>query len=146
MEEHHSNALEVVVGWLDAMRRGDLEAAAGWFDPHVTWRGVGDAAVCGDREEVLEMLQDTLTPCRRNVRPDYEDGLRGALAVELIAGDASAVLGAKDPGLREVGGEPLNGQLFNVFRVREGRIVEVIDFAHRAEALRAGGATAPSWA
>jgi limonene-1,2-epoxide hydrolase len=147
MEERGSNALEVVVGWLDAMRRGDLKAAAVWFDPQVTWRGVGDGAVCGNREEVLQMLEDAITPCPDDpVRPEDEEGLHGARAVELIAGEAGAVLGAKGPGLGEVGGVLVRGQLFNVFRVRDGRIVEVVDYAFRDEALRAAGATAPSWA
>jgi hypothetical protein len=28
-----ANAIEVVVGWMDAMRRGDLTTAGQWFDP-----------------------------------------------------------------------------------------------------------------
>jgi ketosteroid isomerase-like protein len=39
------NAIAAVVGWIDAMRRGDLQAVAGWFHPQVTWRGVGDDAI-----------------------------------------------------------------------------------------------------
>jgi ketosteroid isomerase-like protein len=30
-----ANAIEAVVGWLDAMRRGDLDDAARWFHPDV---------------------------------------------------------------------------------------------------------------
>ena len=146
MAERELNALEVVFGWLDAMRRRDLEAAAIWFDPQVTWRGLGDDSICRNREEVLEMLEDPVTPCLEDVPPEDEAGIRGAPAMELIAGETGAVLGAKVPGLDEVGGVSLRGQLFNVFRVREGRIVEVVDYATRAEALQAAGATAPSWA
>jgi hypothetical protein len=71
-----------------------------------------------------------------------EGGL-GADAVELIAGDGAAVLGAKVPGLAEIGGVEVRGQLFNVFRVGCGWIVAVEDYAHREEALAAAGATAP---
>jgi ketosteroid isomerase-like protein len=49
------------------------------------------------------------------------------------------------PGLTEVGGEDLEGQLFNVFRVRDGRIVAVADYALRDDALQAAGATPPAW-
>jgi hypothetical protein len=142
-----ANAIEAVVGWLDAMRRGDLGAAGEWFHSHVTWRGVRDAVVCRNREDVLEMLGDSLTPCPED--PDsyeLEPGLRGAEAVELLTPDPeTVVLGAKVPGLSEVGGVPLRGQLFNVFRVRDGRIVEVADYARRDEALTAAGAQAPAW-
>jgi limonene-1,2-epoxide hydrolase len=133
MAIHGAEPLEVVVGWLDAMRRGDLEEVERWLDPNVTWRGVRDAAVCRSRDEVLDMLENSL-----------EGGL-GAEAVELIAADGAAVLGAKVPGLAEIGGTDVQGQLFNVFRVGCGRIVAVEDYAHREEALAAAGATAPHW-
>ncbi|MGH2848557.1 MAG: hypothetical protein ACRDL0_21560, partial [Thermoleophilaceae bacterium] len=89
----------------------------------------------------------SLTPCPED--PDsyeLEPGLRGAEAVELLTPDSeTVVLGAKVPGLTEVGDVPLGGQLFNVFRVRNGRIVEVADYARRDEALTAAGAQAPAW-
>jgi ketosteroid isomerase-like protein len=148
VDEREANAIEAVVGWMDAMRRGDLEAISGWLDPQVTWRGVPDEPVCRNRDDVLEMLRDSLTPCPEDPATyEVQEGLRGAEAVELVtSGEDTVVLGAKVPGLGEVGGIPLEGQLFNVFRVRQGRIVEVADYALREEALQAAGATAPSWA
>ena len=141
-----ANAIEAVVGWMDAMRRGDLDAAAEWFHPEVTWTGVPAGAVCRNRDEVLDMLRDSLRPARRSAVLRARRGLRGAEAVELIAPSAgTVVLGAKVPGLTEVGGEDLEGQLFNVFRVREGRIVAVADYALRDDALQAAGATPPAW-
>ena len=142
-----ANAIEAVVGWMDAMRRGDLDAAAEWFHPEVTWTGVPAGAVCRNRDDVLDMLRDSLTPCADDPQSyEPEEGLRGAKAVELIASSAgTVVLGAKVPGLTEVGGEDLEGQLFNVFRVREGRIVAVADYALRDDALQAAGATPPAW-
>ena len=134
MAIHGGEPLEVVVGWMDAMRRGDVDGVKRWLDPEVTWRGVRDAAICSNREEVLEMLEGSL------------EGRLGVDAIELIAGDGAAVLGAKLPGLAEIGGVDLRGQLFNVFRVGCGRILAVEDYAHRAEALAAAGAKAPQWA
>jgi ketosteroid isomerase-like protein len=133
MAIHAAPPLDVVVGWLDAMRRGDLEDVEQWFDPQVTWRGVRDADVCRNRDEVLEMLQGSL------------EGRLGADAVELVAGDGVVVLGAKHPGLGEIGGVDVRGQLFNVFRVGCGRIMAVEDYAHREEALAAAGAAPPRW-
>ena len=143
----HANAIEAVVGWMDAMRRGDLDAAAEWFHPEVTWTGVPAGAVCRNRDDVLDMLRDSLMPCADDPQSyEPEEGLRGAEAVELIAPSAgTVVLGAKVPGLTEVGGEDLEGQLFNVFRVRDGRIVAVADYALRDDALQAAGATPPAW-
>jgi limonene-1,2-epoxide hydrolase len=133
MDIHSTDPLDVVVGWLDAMRRGDFEDVERWLDPEVIWRDVRDASVCKNRDEVLEMLQGSL------------EGRLGADAVELVAGDGAAVLGAKVPSLTEIGGVEVRGQLFNVFRVGCGRIFAVEDYAHRAEALAAAGAKAPQW-
>src|SRR5215210_5321770 len=121
MASHDADPLKVVVGWMDAMRRGDLKGVECWLDPEVTWRGVRGAATCRDRNEVMDMLQRNL-----------EGGL-GAQAVEVIAGDRAAVLGAKIPGLDEIGGVHLRGQIFNVFRVRSGQIIAVEDYAHAAK-------------
>jgi limonene-1,2-epoxide hydrolase len=134
MAIHAAEPMDVVVGWLDAMRRGDVDEVTRWLDPGVTWRGVRDAAVCRNRDEVVDMLQGSL------------EGRLGADAVELIAADGAAVLGAKVPGLAEIGGVELRGQLYNVFRVGCGRIVAVEDYAHREEALAAAGAEPPQWA
>jgi len=141
------NAIEAVVGWLDAMRRGDLDDVAGWFHPDVTWTGVPNDAVCRNRDDVLEMLGDSLVPCPDDPgSSELEEGLRGAEAVELIApSPGTVVLGAKVPGLTEVGGMELGGQLYNVFRVRDGRIAAVADYALRQAALEAAGATPPEW-
>jgi hypothetical protein len=55
------------------------------------------------------------------------------------------VLGAKVPGLAEIGGGDVRGQLFNVFRICGGRIASVEDYARRQEALTAAGAKEPQW-
>jgi limonene-1,2-epoxide hydrolase len=116
------------------MRRGDVEDVERWLDPHITWRGVRNSAVCRNRNEVIDMLQGSL------------EGRLGAEAVELIAADGAVVMGAKVPGLAEIGDVDVRGQLFNVFRVGCGRIIAVEDYARREEALAAAGATAPQWA
>lgn len=134
MTIHAADPLDIVVGWLDAMRRGDLDEVERWLDPDITWRGVRDAAVCCNRKEVIDMLQGSL------------EGRLGAEAVELIAAEGAAVLGAKVPGLAEIGGTDVRGQLFNVFRVGCGRIIAVEDYPLREEALAAAGAKAPQWA
>lgn len=147
MHMREANAIEAVVGWMDAMRRGDLAAVAEWFDPQVSWRGVPEDAICHNRTDVLEMLSDSFVSCPdERARRELEPGLRGAEAVELITANAeTVVLGAKVPGLSEIGGADLGGQLFNVFRVQSGRIVEVTDYAQRSDALEAAGAHAPAW-
>jgi ketosteroid isomerase-like protein len=90
------NAIEAVVGWMDAMRRGDLDGAAGWFHRDVTWKGVPDDAVCRNRDDVLAMLRDSLTPC-----PDAPRSYRiAAVADYALRGEALEAAGAAPPDWR----------------------------------------------
>lgn len=98
---HEPNAIEAVVGWLDAMRRGDIDAAAGWFDPQVGWRGVG-GSVCRNRADVLEMLGDSFNPCREDLASfEREPGLCGRI-IEVTdfprRDEALAAAGVQAPG------------------------------------------------
>jgi limonene-1,2-epoxide hydrolase len=127
--------LEVVVAWLDAMRRADLAAVEAVLAPGVTWRGLPTDAVCHGRSEVLDMLR----------ADELHEGLRSIDALELVAGDDAVVLGVRSPELDAIGDVPLDGQLFNVFTVRDGRTATIQDYANRADALRAADAAEPGW-
>src|SRR4051794_30893367 len=126
--------LAVLVAWLDAMRRGDLEALAELYAPGVVWRGVPADAICHDRREVLDMLAARI-----------EEGFESTAALELSAGENTAVLGVRASALQQIGEESLQGQLFNVFTFAEHRIAAVQDFATREEALRVANVQAPQW-
>ena len=132
-ETEHAN-LELLVAWLDAMRRRDLPAVQRLFAPDVVWRGVPGDAICRNRAEVIEMLREQL-----------DSGVPRAQALELVAGPDTVVLGVRSPQLREIGEVALPGQLFSVFQVGGGRIVAAHDHATRSEALRAARAAEPSW-
>jgi ketosteroid isomerase-like protein len=135
MSRPEHQPLAVVVAWLDAMRRGDLDAVSDVLDPDVVWRGVPPDAICHDRDEVLDMLSE-----------QFARGLPQADALELVAGDRAVVLGVRSDQLDRIGDHPLPGQLFNVFRLANGRITEITDHTHRQQALDAADATPPPWA
>ena len=134
MPRSQQQNLDVLVAWLDAMRRQDLEALSNCYAADVVWRGVVPDAVCHNRQEVLDVLAEQLA-----------DGWLPIQALELIAGDNTVVLGVRSPDLTEVAGVPLPGQIFNVFTVADGRIVAIQDHPDRTTALRAAGATDPAW-
>jgi limonene-1,2-epoxide hydrolase len=134
MSTASNDALGVVIGWLDAMRREDREAVAHCFKAEVTWRGLPEDALCRNRDEVLDMLEDRLAG----------DPPRTA-ALELIGGDAAVVLGARSDDLQAIGDVPLPDQLYNVFEVRDGQIASVRDFSRRRDALHAARAGEPHW-
>src|SRR6266511_1146088 len=108
------NLETVMIDFLGALRRGDFEAAAGLLDPDVSWQGLREEWVCHGREERRELDALEFSRCGEQV-----------------------VLGVRGPNIGPAE-EPL-GQIFNVFTLREGRIVRIDDYRGRREALTAAG-------
>lgn len=130
---HRSNIEIVFSDWLDAMRRGDLERMEAVLAPDVQHLGIVPEWVCGNREQVLEMAR------RRSGRmPAVE-------ALELVAADDHVVMSVRAPGVGPTPDGPDRGQACIVFTLRDGLIVHMQDYAHRADALAASGASG-DWA
>lgn len=117
----------VMIDFFGTLRRGDFEAAVALLDPDVTWQGLSEDWVCQGRDEVMETFRWALVE-RRDID-----------ALEFTRGGERVVLGVRGPSITETGGEPLAGQIFNVFTVHDGRIVRIDDYRHRNEALAAAG-------
>jgi ketosteroid isomerase-like protein len=116
-----------MIDFFGALRRGDFNAAAALLDPDVAWQGLRKDLVCHGREEVLETFRSGLAR-RREI-----DGLEFTRAGDRV------VMGARGSSITEVAGEPLGGQIFNVFTLRDGRIARIDDYRGRSEALAAAG-------
>jgi ketosteroid isomerase-like protein len=121
------NLETVMIEFFGALRRGDFEAAAALLDPDVSWQGLREEWACHGPEEVLETFRWGLER-RREID-----------ALEFTRGDDQVVLGARGPSITDLEDEPLQGQIFNVFTLREGRIVRIDDYRRRREALTAAG-------
>ena len=128
MPTPEDNIKTILAGWLDALRRNDLDAVERRMAPDVFWQGIREDLVCENRSEAMEML-------REQQREEHR-----VEALEVIATEEKVVLGVRSSQLREVGGVPLGGQIFQVFTVREGIIVRVDEYERRGEALAAAGA------
>jgi ketosteroid isomerase-like protein len=120
----------IVVDFVGALARGDVGAASSLLDPDVIWHGLRKDLLCRGREEVLETFRWAL------------EERRDTDALEFIRGEDRIAMGARGPAMIEVGGEPLDGQIYNVFTLNEGRITRIDDYRLRSEALAALGATA----
>jgi len=118
----------VIFDFFGALRSGRYEIAAEMLEPDVRWQGLHEDWVCLGRDEVLETFRTGIEE-RRDVD-----------ALEFIRAGDQVVFGARGPGITEVGGEPLEGQIFNVYTLRHGRIAEIHDYRLRSEALVAAGA------
>ena len=128
MRTPEDNIKTILVDWLDALRRHDLDAVERRMAPEVFWQGIREELVCEDRDQAMEML-------REQQREEH-----GVEALELVATEEKVMLGVRSTQLREVGGVPLGGQIFQVFTLRDGVIVRVDEYERRGEALAAAGA------
>ena len=128
MTTPEDNIKAILAGWLDGLRRNDLDAVERRMAPDVFWQGIREDFVCEDRGEAMELL-------REQQREEH-----GVEALELVGTEEKVMLGVRSTQLQEVGGVPLGGQIFQVFTVREGIIVRVEEYERRGEALAAAGA------
>jgi limonene-1,2-epoxide hydrolase len=115
--------IELLLAWLDALRRDDRSAMNELVAGDVVWQGIGNA-VCHGREEVISVFA-----CQRDL--DYEVD-----ALELIGATRHAILHARPTRAPE-------GDVYNVFRIEDGRIARIDDHATRADALLAAGLPPP---
>ena len=129
--------LEIIFSdWLDAIRTGDVDRLAARITPQTTHRGVRPELICHNGAEVIENVRGT------SERPPRVE------AIELIANGDQVVLGVRSPDIGQPEIDELDGQVFIVFTLRDGKITEIRDYLTRAEALAAAGAGAgsrPDW-
>lgn len=127
MKRHN---IEFLWGWFDALRRRDTEAMSVALDPNIVWQGVRPDLVCHGPEEVVAAF---VTASDANKEID---------SLELVAGDAQVVVGARSPDLviDEVDTE---GEIYNVFTIEGGKITRIEDYLEREAALAAAGITVP---
>ena len=120
--------LELVFDHLNARRTHDVARLESQLDPDVVHQGVLPELVCHNRKQVLSMLSRGFSP----------DGF-GIDRLELIDAGERVVLGLAGPRFREVPWAPLNGEIYMVYTLRDGRIVRMDDFLTRADAMAAAG-------
>ena len=119
--------LELLLDWIDALRRPDLDAIHELLAPDVVWYGLSDDLICAGRPAVLDVLREQVpVPC---------DGD----ALELLRGPAHLVLGTRSDSLPHPAGIDVRGQIYSVLELRGAAFATIRDFARRADALNAAG-------
>jgi ketosteroid isomerase-like protein len=125
MSPHRDNLEIVFAGWVDALRRNDLETIERHLDPEVVWRGVRPDLICSDRDAVLD-----------NVRQN-QGWLPDVASIELHADGDQVLFSVHSPDLVEIAGEPLDEQIHEVFTVAGGLITRMDEYRSREEAIEA---------
>lgn len=124
--------LEVVFDHMDARRSRDITRLESQLDPDVVHQGVSPELICHNRDQVLEMVR------RSFERKDF-----GVDRLEMIDAGDRVVVGLAGPRFSEV--PWLNGQVYVVYTLHEGRITRMDDYLTRAEAMAAVGGTKQDW-
>src|SRR5262245_15307494 len=93
--------IEVVLGFLDAIRRRDREAAAGFLHREIVWNGVVPDLACRTPGEVLDIFLG-----RRDEQIEID-------RLELIGAEQSAVFAFHRPEIWEVAGVEIRGSMYH---------------------------------
>src|SRR3989442_11890497 len=110
--------VEFMIGWLDALRRDDLDSVRAALDRDIVWQGLRDDLVCHGPDQVVEAFAT-----QRNANQEVH-------ALELIGGERHAILHARVD-LRELEGIPLHDGIYNVFSIEAGKVSRNDDLATR---------------
>jgi ketosteroid isomerase-like protein len=125
MSVRNDNLKLVFAGWVDALRRNDLETIERHLHPDAVWRGLRPDLVCPDRAAIVD-----------NIRAN-EGRLPDVWSIELVAQGDQVLFGVHSPDLVEVAGEQLDEQVYEVFTIADGLIVEIDEYRRRDEAVEA---------
>lgn len=119
--------IDFMIGWLDALRRDDVEALEAMLVVDVVWRGLRDEWACHGADEVIDTFAGV-----RDAGGEID-------AIELIGAEHHAILHASGEDLVAVEDIPLPDGIYNVFAIDDARIARIDDYADRKEALGAVG-------
>ena len=121
------STIEFMIGWLDALRRDDVEALKATLAPDVVWQGLRDEWACHGPDAVIDTFAG-----EREAKQEIG-------AIELIGGDDHVILHASGGDIVAIEDIPLPDGIYNVFTLDAGTIMRIDDYADRHDALAAAG-------
>jgi hypothetical protein len=114
---------DVLVRFVLAWREGRSSDIEGLLDDEVIWQGLRGDYICRNRKEAMEIVRPSLG------RMGLGDHL------EILMHGQQVVLGLGAPDFRKLGDVPIDGQIFQVFNFRDGKVVRIQEYKTREEAL-----------
>ena len=124
--------IEFMIGWLDALRRDDVETLKAGIAPDVVWQGLRDEWACHGADSVIDTFAG-----EREAKQEIG-------AIELIGGDHHVILHASGGDIVAIEDVPLPDGIYNVFTLDGGRITRIDDYSDRHGALTAAGLSEPT--
>jgi ketosteroid isomerase-like protein len=124
--------VEILRRRFDALRKGDMDGFIELTDPNIEWWDRADdpwaAAVHRGRDACMKHLAETTDELELLVEP-----------LEFIDVDDLVVVPVRLVGRGRASGVPFDEQEVNVFRLGDGKVIEVREYRERDEALEAVG-------
>src|ERR1700746_662646 len=121
-----SGSREIVQQWFDLIARGDAQAAFRLFTDDVVYRLKGTTPVSGVYRGLREIVEDFFTTWRKQIVGEM------VLTLDELVGDGErggALVGGK---AKTIYGLPDDNDYAFVFRLRDGKISEVVEYLDTA--------------
>ena len=126
MTRSNDNLELILFGWLDALRRRDPARIVPHLADYIVWQGLRSDLVCPNRDAVVD-----------NIRSGGQHRRRVSSLEVSGVDDQHVLLAVRLPGVTELYGETIAGEIFSVFTLRDEVIVRIDEFKTRDEALHA---------
>jgi ketosteroid isomerase-like protein len=126
MTRSNDNLELILFGWLDALRRRDPARIVAHLADDIVWQGLRSDLVCPNRDAVVD-----------NIRSGGQHRRRVSSLEVTGVDDQHVLLAVRLPGVTELYGETIAGEIFSVFKLRDEVIVRIDEFKTRDEALDA---------
>lgn len=116
------NSREIVQTWFDRVAAGDPEGAFALFSPDVTYDLKGTTPVSGVYKGLRSIVEDFFTPWRKQIVGDL------VLTVDELIGEGERVVALARGKAKTIHGLPYDNEYAFVFRVKDGKITEVVEY------------------
>ena len=113
---------QIVQQWFDCIARNDAAGAFALFAEDVVYHLKGTTPVSGSYRGLKSIVEDFFTPWRRQIDGDL------VVTVDELIGEGERVVALGRGKAKTVHGLPYDNDYAFVFRVRDGRITEVLEY------------------
>ena len=121
-----ASSREIVQLWFDRIAQGDAAGAFALFSDDVAYVLKGTTPVSGVYRGLKQIVDDFFTPWRKQIVGDI------GLAVDELIGDGECVVALARGKAKTIHDLPYDNDYAFVFRLRDGKIREVIEYLDTA--------------
>ena len=121
-----SSSRETVQQWFDLIAKGDAKGAFALFTDDITYALKGTTPVSGVYHGMQQIVEDFFTPWRKQIVGEI------VLTVDELIGDGDCVVALARGKAKTIHGLPYDNDYAFVFRLRDGKIKEVIEYLDTA--------------